>query len=50
MLVASLLYMGSSSALTLMVPYDTADVAAPFPAAFAARGARWAQYIVALGE
>ncbi len=49
MAIVTVLYMGSSAALTLMIPYNLADVAAPFPAAFAIRGAHWAQLIVAFG-
>jgi cationic amino acid transporter 4 len=49
MAVVTVLYMFSSSALTLMIPYDAVDLAAPFPHAFMMRGARWAQFIVAFG-
>lgn len=49
MAVVTLLYVGCSAALTLMVPSDSVDLAAPFPAAFALRGVNWVKYIVALG-
>ena len=40
---------GSSAALTLMMPFTETDVAAPFPHAFAYRGLNWAKYVIAIG-
>ncbi len=40
---------GSSAALTLMMPYQLTDVAAPFPVAFAYRGLNWGKYVIAIG-
>ena len=42
-------YVGSSAALTLMVPWDTIQVASPFPSAFNARGLNWAKYVISVG-
>ena len=42
-------YVGGSAALTLMVPYTTISVTAPFPTAYADCGLNWAKYIVTIG-
>ncbi|XP_076811393.1 cationic amino acid transporter 4-like [Clavelina lepadiformis] len=47
--VTVLAYTGASSALTLMVPYDTISVESPFPSAYKARGWGWARYLVSVG-
>ena len=47
--IVTLLYVGTSAALTLMVPYYDVDPAAPFPAAFEARGMHWARLVIAMG-
>lgn len=47
--VTTILYFGSSVALTLLVPYYDVDLAAPFPTAFAQRGLNWARVIIAVG-
>ena len=39
--VVTLLYISASASLTLMVPYDQVDIAAPFPQAFAVHGLMW---------
>lgn len=49
MILVSLLYVGCSATLTLMVPYNTVDVAAPFPTAFGLHGNMWAKRVVAIG-
>ncbi|KAK6177367.1 hypothetical protein SNE40_015482 [Patella caerulea] len=49
LLVVTFIYMLVSVTLTLMIPYTMTDTSAAFPLAFAARGAYWAKYIVALG-
>ena len=50
MAIVSLLYIGCSSALTLMIPWNQVNVEAPFPAAFAYHGYQWARYLVAVGS
>lgn len=47
--VVTLLYVGSTAALTLMIPYYDIDIAAPFPAAFAQHGMTWAKIIIDIG-
>ena len=49
MAIVTVLYMLSSSSLTLLVPYFDVDVAAPFPMAFAERGLNWPKVVVAVG-
>ena len=49
MILVSLLYVGCSATLTLMVPYSSVDVAAPFPTAFGLHGNMWAKRVVAIG-
>lgn len=49
MLIVTLLYVGSSAALTLMVPFNIVDIAAPFPTAFEERGMHWVKNFVAVG-
>ena len=44
-----LAYMGVSGVVTLMVPFSSLDTTAPLAAAFGARGAGWAQSIIAIG-
>ena len=48
--VVTLLYMLCSSALSLMVPFTSIDVVAPFPDAFQQRGYGWARVLVAGGS
>ncbi|XP_039267311.2 cationic amino acid transporter 4-like [Styela clava] len=45
-----LAYVGASSALTLMVPYNLISVLSPFPDAYIEYGWNWARYIVAVGS
>ena len=45
-----ILYVLSSSALTLMIPYYAIDISAPFPAAFISVGLIWAVYIISTGS
>lgn len=47
--VVTVAYIGVSSALTLMIPYTDINPDAAIPDAFAANGAWWAKYIVAIG-
>lgn len=47
--IVSVMYILVTTALTLVVPYDTIDPSAAFPAAFAARGIMWAKVIVGFG-
>ena len=49
MSVVTALYVASSASLTLMIPYDQVDVAAPFPSAFMANGMTWARFAIAIG-
>ncbi|CAL4219904.1 unnamed protein product, partial [Meganyctiphanes norvegica] len=49
MAVVTVGYVLVSSALTLMVPYNTLNPAAAIPDAFSANGAWWAKYIVSVG-
>ena len=49
MAIASLLYVGCAATLSLMVPYTSINIAAPFPAAFEQHGLTWAKYVVAIG-
>jgi len=42
-------YVGTSAALTLMVPWNTIEVASPFPSAFNDRGLNWAKYVISIG-
>ena len=49
MIIVTVLYIGSSASLTLMIPFTDVDVAAPFPAAFEERGMHWARFVVAVG-
>jgi len=48
--IVSLLYIGCSAALTLMVSWKDIVIAAPFPFAFAMHGMTWAKYVVAVGS
>ena len=48
--VVTALYIAASASLTLMVPYDQVDVAAPFPHAFAAHGLMWVKVAIAIGS
>lgn len=48
--IVSLLYVGCSAALTLMVSWKDVVIAAPFPSAFDAHGMNWAKYVVAVGS
>ena len=49
LLVVTVLYMGVTSALTLMVPYYDVNMEAAFPTAFSDVGLNWAKYVVAVG-
>ena len=49
MAIVTVLYMLSSTSLTLLVPYYDVDLAAPFPTAFEQRGLHWAKVVVAFG-
>lgn len=49
MAIVTVGYVLVSSALTLMVPYDTLNPAAAIPDAFSANGAWWAKYVVSVG-
>ena len=49
-LVVTILYLLSSAALTVMVPYKEVDIVAPFPAAIRAHKANWATNIIAIGS
>lgn len=42
-------YMAVAAVVTLMVPYALIDTTAPLSQAFAAHGATWAKYIIAVG-
>lgn len=42
-------YIGTTSSLTLMVPYQNISVTSPFPSAYIYRGWNWAQYLVSIG-
>ncbi|CAK8684396.1 unnamed protein product [Clavelina lepadiformis] len=42
-------YVGVSTALTLMVPWDLISVSSPFPNAYHFRGWDWAGYVVSIG-
>jgi solute carrier family 7 (cationic amino acid transporter), member 4 len=48
--IVSLLYIGCSAALTLMVSYKDVVIEAPFPSAFDFHGMNWAKYVVAVGS
>ena len=48
-LSVTVLYLLTSSAITLVTPYDTIDTLAPLPSAFASRDITWAKYIVLFG-
>ena len=45
----TVLYVLTSSAITLLTPFDSIDSLAPLPSAFAARDITWAKYIVLFG-
>ena len=47
--VVTLLYVGTSCALTLVTSYTNIDPEAPLPSAFASRGLTWARYILSIG-
>ena len=49
MVCTCILYLGASSSLTLLVPWDTINIQAPFPDAFRQLGVTWAVYLVAVG-
>ena len=48
-LLVIILYVGTSTSLTLMVPYKQVDVVAPFPAALQTHGSNWATSVIAIG-
>ena len=47
--LVTILYLLTSSAITLVTPYDAIDTLAPLPSAFSSRGIIWAKYIVLFG-
>ena len=47
--IASLLYMGMSVTIVLMMPYDSIDISAPFSAAFISHGKHIVANIVSIG-
>ena len=49
LVIVTVVYVLATTALTLIVPYDSVDLSAAFPAAFALRGITWAKYIVGFG-
>jgi amino acid transporter len=49
LVLCALFYMGVSTILTLMVPFQSIDTTAPLAQAFAAKGAAWAKYVIAVG-
>ena len=49
LLTCMVLYMAVAAVVVLMVPYTQLDVTAPLSQAFAAHGAQWAKYIIAVG-
>ncbi|XP_067658420.1 cationic amino acid transporter 4-like isoform X2 [Haliotis asinina] len=49
LLIVTLLYVGSSCGLILLVPYSKIDVRAPLPSAFAYKHIEWAKYVVSIG-
>ena len=48
-IISTLLYLGASGALTLLVPYDQVSTLAPFPAALQFHNLAWARKLVATG-
>jgi cationic amino acid transporter 3 len=49
LLICSILYIGISLELTLMIPYYQIDVYVPFPQAFSYVGLNWASVVVSVG-
>ncbi|XP_046546203.1 cationic amino acid transporter 4-like isoform X2 [Haliotis rubra] len=49
LLIVTLLYVGSSCGLILLVPYSKIDIRAPLPSAFAYKHIEWAKYVVSIG-
>ncbi|XP_071111929.1 cationic amino acid transporter 4-like [Haliotis cracherodii] len=49
LLIVTLLYVGSSCGLILLVPYSQIDTRAPLPSAFAYKHLEWAKYVVSIG-
>jgi cationic amino acid transporter 4 len=47
--VVTFLYVSASLSLTLLVPYFSLDVTAPFAQAFADRGVKWMMYVSSVG-
>jgi len=48
--IATLLYIASAVALSLVVPYYDVNVSAPYPDAFQQRDISWAKYVVGIGS
>ena len=48
-IVVSILYIGASGALTLMVPFSQVDVSSPFSAAILSKGSKWGANVVGIG-
>lgn len=49
LVICMVAYMAVAAVVTLMVPYALIDTTAPLSQAFAAHGATWAKYIIAVG-
>ena len=47
--IVTVLYVGTSAAMTLMSPYGSIDTEAPLPSVFANRGLTWGRYVVSVG-
>ena len=47
--IVTVLYVGTSAAMTLMSPYGSIDTEAPLPSVFANRGVTWGRYVVSIG-
>ena len=47
--IVTILYIGTSAAVTLMSPYSSIGTEAPLPSVFANRGLTWGRYIVSVG-
>lgn len=48
-IIVTILYVGTSAAMTLMSPYSSIDTEAPLPSVFANRGLKWGRYVVSIG-
>ena len=47
--IVTILYIGTSAAVTLMSPYSSIGTEAPLPSVFANRGLTWGRYVVSIG-